>query len=122
LVDRSLFALALIALDDLAELVEVGGPHCAQEWLEGTDGIMVGLVQAEVASLALTEEAGIAQHAKVLRDGWPADVSQLGGDVAGGELTLPDEAQDGAPAGRGDGVERCLQLKLQLKYYLTSLN
>jgi len=69
-----------------------------------------------VAGLALTEEAGVAQHAQVLGNGRPADVGELSGDVAGGELAIPDKAQDRAPTGRSDGVERGLQLKLQLKY------
>jgi hypothetical protein len=42
----------------------------------------------------------------------------MGGDLAGRELTVPDEAQDRTPAARGDCIERSLQLKLRLKYKL----
>jgi len=42
-------------LDDIAEPIEVGGPHGAQEGLERTEGGVVGLIQAEVAGLALAK-------------------------------------------------------------------
>ena len=67
---------------------------------------MVGLVEAEVTGFALAEEAGVAEDAQVVGDSRPADIRQVCRDVAGGELTLPDEAQDGAPARRRDGVEQ----------------
>jgi hypothetical protein len=86
----------MIALDDLAQTIEVGGPHRAQERLERADGVVVRLVQAEVAGLTLGEQTGIAQDAQVLGHGGPADIGELGGDIAGGELAIPDEAQDGA--------------------------
>ena len=39
---------------------------------------MVRLIQAEVAGLALAQQAGITQHGQVLRDGGPTDIGELG--------------------------------------------
>jgi hypothetical protein len=41
----------------------------------------------------------------MLRDGRPADVAELVGDVGGGQLLRPDEVQDGSASGLG----QCLQ-------------
>jgi hypothetical protein len=46
-------------------------------------------VDAEVAGLPLAKKARVTQHAQVLRDGQPADIGELGGDVACGELAIP---------------------------------
>ena len=65
---------------------------------------MVGLIETVVAGLAAGDQAGIAQHVQVLRDGGERGV-EVSGDLAGGELLIPNQAQDGAAAGTGDGVE-----------------
>ena len=61
-------------------------------------------IQAVLAFSALLDHARVAQHAQVLRHGGEGDVGHGAGDVAGGALGAPDEAQDGLAAGSGYGV------------------
>ena len=88
----------------LRQAVELHGPHlleCVAEW---TERLEVGAIEAALAVAADADEAGVAEDAEVLRNGAEADVDALG-DVAGGELAIPDESEDFASSWFGDDLE-----------------
>ena len=66
---------------------------------------MVGAVQASGALAALRHEPRLAQDGEVLRHRRPRDLRERRRDVARRVLRAPDEAEDGAAAGFGDGPE-----------------
>ena len=72
-----------------------------------------GEVLADSAAILdhLDEQAGTLEHREVLRDRGAAHV-EARRDLAGRELALGDEREDGATARLGDGAERLVQRRV----------
>jgi hypothetical protein len=61
-------------------------------------------VQAPGAVALVDDQAGVLEHAQVLRHGGPAD-GQMPGDVADGQGTVGDQLDDRSPGRVAQGVE-----------------
>ena len=93
-----------LVLGQVRQSVELHRPHLLQRLPEWTQRLQVGSVKVALALASDANEAGLAEDAQVLGDGAKADVKALG-DVAGGELLVPDQAQDFAAPRLGDDLE-----------------
>jgi hypothetical protein len=91
-----------------AQRFEADVPEFLEEGAQRGEAFGAGAIQATGAVAALLEQAGFYEDAEVLGDGGSRDLRKLGGDGAGSELVVVDEAQDGTAAGFGHGVEKVL--------------
>src|SRR5260370_1404727 len=89
--------LPLLGLGQKAQAIDVARPHPPKVRLQRSQGATVSAIEAARAGPTFAYQACVLQHAQVLRDGGPADIERLG-DLTGGQLLGPDEAQDLAPA------------------------
>ncbi len=88
----------------MRQAVELYGPHlleCLPEWAERLE---ICSVKVALALAPDAYKAGLTEDAQVLRHGAKADV-EAPGDVARGELLVPDQAQDFAAPRLGDDLE-----------------
>src|SRR4051812_4171721 len=95
------------ALQLVAHAGEAIAPELLERLAQLGDLRGVGPVEATVAFDAHVHESRVAEHLEVLRRGGLAESGAVG-DVGGRALLVPDEAEHGAPARVGDGLESFL--------------
>jgi hypothetical protein len=88
--------------------VERRGPHILEKLPQPGQALGTGTVEAAGSHPAFRDKAGVAQHGEVLAYGGPCHVER-GRYLAGRELVVRDQSQDGAATGFGDRVERLVQ-------------
>jgi hypothetical protein len=93
-----------LVLSKVRQPVELYKPHLLQRLAERTERLQVGSVKVALSLSPDAYKAGLTEDAQVLRHGAKADVEALG-DVAGGELLVPDQAKDFAASRLGDDLE-----------------
>ena len=95
------------AVEMAFESIEVGGPEPA-ELVEPSVHLLKGLglqpVEAALGVHGGFHEAGVAEHAEVLGDGWLRHMEPAL-DLTHGLLGGDEEAQDGAAVGLGNDLE-----------------
>jgi hypothetical protein len=96
--------MRLGVLSQLRQSVELRRPHLLEGLPERTERLQVGSVKVALALPSDAYKAGLTEDAQVLRHGAKADVEALG-DVARGELLVPDQAKDFAAPRLGDDLE-----------------
>ena len=93
-----------LVLIQLRQSVELRRPHLLQRLPEWPERLQVGSVKVALALAPDPYKAGLTEDAEVLRYGAKANIEALG-DVAGGELLVPDQAQDLAAPRFGDHLQ-----------------
>jgi hypothetical protein len=88
----------------LRQSVELQRPHLLQRLPEWTERLLVGSVKVALSLSPDAYKAGLTEDAQVLRHGAKADVEALG-DVARGELAVPDQTKDFAAPRLGDDLQ-----------------
>jgi len=76
-------------------------------WLHGADRILARPIEALRLFGAALEQPGFDQRLELQRDGAEGHVRHRASDVSGRHLAIPDQAENLAPTGRGDGGQRC---------------
>src|SRR2546423_15370711 len=102
----SLLAGTGFLFSKLAQATEVACPHLSQHGLEGAEPAAVRFVIPVGPLAPLDDQSGILEQAKALRDRRPAHLMDGCGNVAGGSLGIPDQAEDLAPSRIGDRAHR----------------
>ena len=83
------------------------GPELLQVGAHLLQPLWSNLVKAARSGFPLRDEAGIAEHPEVLRDGRAGHL-EVGGDLTDGELCVADQQEDFAPPRLGDGLYRAV--------------
>ena len=88
------------------------GPHLLDERRRVAQPLAPPPVEAPVAVGAHVDQPGVGQHAEVLRDRRAAHRREVAGDLAGRQLVVAHEAQDGAAGRVGDRSQRLVHRTL----------
>ena len=99
-----------IGLDGRRESIKRGRPHRFERLGEGTQGLAVGPIEALIAGAPNVDEARIPEDPEMLRHG-PERHIELGSDVAGRPLAIPDQSEDLAPARLADDLQ-CVHVSI----------
>src|SRR5213080_2172515 len=94
-----------LRLDELPGGVQRCGPQVVQQLPEPGQALRPGTVQPAGAVAPLGQQPGVLQHGQVLADRGTGHLERRG-DLAGRQLLVCDETQDGAPARLGEGPQR----------------
>lgn len=95
-------------LDEAAGGVEGVGPDVVEEPTQARQTVGPSPVQPPGALPALAQQASLLQDGEVLANRRAGDI-EGGGDFAGGEFVVGDQAQDRTPSGLGQGPERVVR-------------
>ena len=96
-------AACLVELGQYLETPQGLTPHLLEHLPDRTQGLAPGAVDPLPAFDAHVHQAGLGQRAQVQRHRAERDVGHRLVDGTGLQLVFPHQAQDLAPAGRGDG-------------------
>ncbi len=94
----------MFTLGGALEAFEAVVPEAFEKGAEFFQPLRAGTVQAAGTVASFAHEASLLEDAQVLRDRGARDI-EVTGDLARGELLAPDEAEDLAAPGLGDGLE-----------------
>ena len=95
----------MVGFGKTLQAIEAAGPELVEEPAQlGHPGV-VGPVEVPGAVAPVEDELRLTQDAQVLGDRRPGHVLEPGGDHGGGELVGPDDPEDLAAAGLGQGLE-----------------
>jgi hypothetical protein len=82
--------------------VQARGPELLEQSPHGIESLGADDVQAPLRLRPHGDEAGVVEHLQMLRDGLLRDV-EVFGDLADRARLIPDQAEDRAAPGLGDG-------------------
>src|ERR1700681_2597740 len=98
------FACLHLLLHSLLEAVQSGCPELLEVVAQFGQAFGPGPVDDPGGVTPALEQAGVDEHPRMLRPRRPAEL-EVRRDLPGGELIVPDEAEDLPPVGLGDGSE-----------------
>jgi len=101
---RTTVLFGLGAVLDAAQLMTPEALEGARPFIERPDGFRVGAIEHPAAVAASVDETGLAEHAKVFRDGRLRELQAVH-DVPDRTLLTRKKVENFSPTWLGDGVE-----------------